>query len=387
MGVVIDYTSGFFEAAPTGETVGSISGNATLDLTSGNVFSHTPTANTTFAFSSPPASGTGYDFTLKVTGASVVDGYDLANASYDSKNFSVSSQENNPRAVAFKSDGTKMYMCGAGSNQVHQYSLSTAWDVSTASYDSVSLNSALQSNGPNGLSFKSDGTILFTANTTEDRVYQYNLSTAWDLSTASYASKNFSVSSQDDLPQGIFVKPDGTAAYIAGGFNGTVYQYALSTAWDASSGSYANKSFSIVSQDNNVQDLYFNDAGTKMFVVGGQNDKVYQYSLSTAWDVSTASYDSVDFSFTSQITAGNPMGLTFKSDGAKMYTCDYNSATVYQYSTGSSALATITYPSSVKWAGGTAPTAPANGETDVYSFFTTDGGTNYYGFQAGDALA
>ena len=39
MGVVIDYTSGFFEATPTGETVGSISGNATLDLTSGNVFS------------------------------------------------------------------------------------------------------------------------------------------------------------------------------------------------------------------------------------------------------------------------------------------------------------------------------------------------------------
>ena len=32
-------------------------------------------------------------------------------------------------------------------------------------------------------------------------------------------------------------------------------------------------------------------------------------------------------------------------------------------------------------------TAPANGETDVYSFFTTDGGTTYYGFQAGDAMS
>ena len=65
MGVVIDYTSGFFEATPTGETVGSISGNATLDLTSGNVFSHAPSANATFVFSSPPASGTGHDFTLE----------------------------------------------------------------------------------------------------------------------------------------------------------------------------------------------------------------------------------------------------------------------------------------------------------------------------------
>lgn len=48
---------------------------------------------------------------------------------------------------------------------------------------------------------------------------------------------------------------------------------------------------------------------------------------------------------------------------------------------------TITWPASVDWAGGTAPDAPASGETDVYTFFTTDGGTTWYGFLAGDALA
>lgn len=40
---------------------------------------------------------------------------------------------------------------------------------------------------------------------------------------------------------------------------------------------------------------------------------------------------------------------------------------------------TLTWPSSVDWAGGTAPTAPASGETDVYVFYTVDGGTNWYG--------
>ncbi len=48
---------------------------------------------------------------------------------------------------------------------------------------------------------------------------------------------------------------------------------------------------------------------------------------------------------------------------------------------------TLTWPTSVDWAGGTAPDAPADGETDVYGFYTTDGGTTYYGFQAGDAMA
>ena len=48
---------------------------------------------------------------------------------------------------------------------------------------------------------------------------------------------------------------------------------------------------------------------------------------------------------------------------------------------------TITYPASVDWAGGTPPDAPASGETDILGFITHDGGTNWYGFLAGDALA
>ena len=48
---------------------------------------------------------------------------------------------------------------------------------------------------------------------------------------------------------------------------------------------------------------------------------------------------------------------------------------------------TLSWPASVDWPGGTAPDAPASGETDVYVFYTVDGGTNWYGFQAGDALA
>ena len=48
---------------------------------------------------------------------------------------------------------------------------------------------------------------------------------------------------------------------------------------------------------------------------------------------------------------------------------------------------TITWPSAVDWAGGTAPDAPASGETDFLVFTTTDNGTTWYGFLAGDAMA
>jgi hypothetical protein len=48
---------------------------------------------------------------------------------------------------------------------------------------------------------------------------------------------------------------------------------------------------------------------------------------------------------------------------------------------------TVTWPSSVDWAGGTAPDAPASGETDLLVFWTRDGGTTWYGALAIDAAA
>ena len=52
-----------------------------------------------------------------------------------------------------------------------------------------------------------------------------------------------------------------------------------------------------------------------------------------------------------------------------------------------SSARTITWPNSVDWAGGTAPTlSTGNAEVDVFVFVTYDGGTIYYGFTAGQAM-
>jgi hypothetical protein len=48
----------------------------------------------------------------------------------------------------------------------------------------------------------------------------------------------------------------------------------------------------------------------------------------------------------------------------------------------------VTWPASVDWAGGTAPTLTSDsGGVDVFAFYTIDGGTTYYGFVAGQAMA
>jgi hypothetical protein len=68
-----------------------------------------------------------------------------------------------------------------------------------------------------------------------------------------------------------------------------------------------------------------------------------------------------------------------------MYIIGQTNDTVYQYSTATSA--TITYDSSVDFPGGTAPTSPAIGDTDVLVFTTRDGGTSYKAALAIDGAA
>ena len=253
---------------------------------------------------------------------------DIANASYDSVSFSYKSQEEQGTEVFFKPDGTVMYIMGETGDDINQYSLSTAWDISTASYVQ-NFSVASEETSPRGLDFKPDGTKMFVCGISGDDVNEYNLSTAWDISTASYV-QNFSVSAQETAPGSISFKTDGTKMFIGGATGDDINEYDLSTAWDVSTASYS-QNFSIAGQETNINGLRFSPDGTKMFIVGTASDAVFQYSLSTGWDVSTASYDSISFSVASQGTI--PVGLFFKSDGTKMYVIDVGQDAVFQYST------------------------------------------------------
>lgn len=239
----------------------------------------------------------------------------------------------NPTGVAFKSDGSKMYICGRFFHKIYQFSLSTPWDPSTATYDTVSKDVGAQDLNPTDVVFSSDGSKMYVSGSLNDGVWQYALSTPWDLSTATYASKTVSVAARETAIQGLAFSSDGSKMYITGGTNARVDQYTLSTPWDVSTATYASKTVSVSSQDTNPTALGFKDDGTVMFVLGDTNNTVYQYTLGTAWDVSTASYASVSKSVSSETTL--PQGLAFKSDGSKMYILGNTADRVYQYTLGS----------------------------------------------------
>ena len=380
-----DATNWTLISAGAGSSVAALTPAATVDisLADDDYFTITLDQDTTFTVSDVDA---GVDtFNLAITGAEVVNGYDLANAVYNSVSFSVASQDGSPSGLFFKPDGTKMYMAGYVNDAIYQYTLSTAWDLSTASYDSISLSVVSQDNAPMGLTFKPDGTKMYMAGF-GGSIYQYTLSTAWDLSTASYDSVSFSVTSQAPQPRSVTFKPDGTKMYWASSNTNSVYQYTLSTAWDLSTASYDSASFSAASQETQVQSILFKPDGAKMYVVGAGSDAVLQYSLSTAWVVSSAVYDSVSFSVASQ--ESSPQAMFFDPDGSKLYVVGLTNKIIYQYTMATTAApATTTFPASFVFTSGSTPAAPANGVTDILEAQTTNGGTTWVVSQFGSGKA
>lgn len=256
-------------------------------------------------------------------------GWDLANASYDSKSKSVAAQNANMFGFTLSADGTKMYTCGIIIDSVFQYTLSTAFDISTASYDSVTLSTDVGgSSNSVYLHFKPDGTKLYVFNFTGDKVVQFTLSTPWDISTGSYDSKNFSGAAQDSNIRSAFLSEDGTKMYMVGDSNDFLYQYTLSTAWDVSTASYASKSLNVSAVGGNPRAFFFKPDGLTLFGSGLADNTIIQYNLSTAWDISTATVTAISYtpSETTQITA-----FVFKDDGTKLYIHNGGDDTVYQY--------------------------------------------------------
>lgn len=332
--------TGSFASTDVGKTINVNDGALVLTATNGSYSETTaPTTTDTAASGEWSMLAVVYDATadvLKVSGYS--EGYiAISGWSYASKSVSVGSENTSPQGLTFSSDGTRMFMVGGST--VYQYTLSTAYDISTASYDAISFAVTSQVPNARGIALNNDGSSMYIAgNNGTSPVAQYTLTTPNDLSTASYASKTFNVKTQELYPNDVIFNADGTSFYVIGSGSDTVYQYDMTTAFDVSTASYTSKTLAVSSQDSSPTALAWNADGTKLYVSGQVNDLIYEYGLTTAYDVSTASYNTASFDVSSQDTA--PTSIAFADSGQNFYVLGDTNNSVFQYSTGSFSAST-----------------------------------------------
>jgi sugar lactone lactonase YvrE len=361
----------------------STSEKHTLDLSTGSVFEITPTDNSNIILSNPEASGTISSCALILHGG--LKGYIPTELIYDSTslNIAVDSFE-----LDFSPDNSKMYVLE--DNLIRQYSLPNAPTVTGAII--ANAFSFTQETFPRGFCIKPDGTKFYVTGWANDTVYQYSMSTAYDISTASYENKSFSLSTQvgGGAPEGVKFKPDGTVMFVLDNNTNKIFQYSLSTAWDVSTASYDNKFFATNSQTLYASSFDFSEDGTVAFIMPWSGSTLYAYNLSTAWDISTMTYvgTGANNNVSGQIGTGTDrIGIRFTKNGEKLYILKTGgtNSTIYQYTVSRNTF--VEYPPKVEFDGGSAFGAPSSGETDVILFSTRDGGTSYQSKLAIDGAA
>lgn len=232
--------------------------------------------------------------------------------------------------IDMKPDGSGLYT--GATSQLSQYNMTSNNDLNTVSF--VNTYTVLAGNTGAGFRISPDGTKLVALERVSGIAYIriYNLSTAYDLSTASFSSQSGALGTNvpSDTEGGIYIDSTGTRLYLMGGagsgYTDCVRQYSMSTAWNAGSLNYSNKVISLVSLEtpgfNIHRDVYFTPDGLKMFTLSAGLNRVYIWSLATAWDLATASYTNTF----KTLEYGSPYSFTFSQDGLNMYITDFSSS-------------------------------------------------------------
>ncbi len=272
--------------------------------------------------------------------------------------------------IEFNKDGTKMFVSfgnKSGDDEfiVAAYNLSTPYDVSTETFadERCVLDNVSGGHQVYDLELNSDGTMLFVATRQHnvddadgDRVYRYDLSTPYDISTCSTLASRTTDLDQvaftngskagdfDDVGmnrrrhrlQAIEINNDGSKLFLtfyeetstSGTRKAKLYEYILSTPYDLSTLSLV-KSAGIGFSDSstngvdNPSGMRFSPGGKRIFITshGGTSRLrgVTQISLTRAFDTSSFTIDGTFVIDTGSNPNQQPRGISFSSNGLKMY--------------------------------------------------------------------
>lgn len=233
------------------------------------------------------------------------------------------------KSITFNNNGTKFYFAAYafGTNDaILEYSLSTAWDLGSTVTLEHTYNLGSTNSDPISICFNDDGTLFFILDSTDDVVYEYTLGTAYDFSgTVTRTGNSYSFSSQDTSPRGFVFNDDGTKMFISGSQNDKIYEYTLSIGYDITSTvTYIDSISSVILAPD---DIRFNSTGEKLYCVTQGADVVQEFNLTTGFDLSTAS---VGRQFEIPASSAPTTAMGMKPDATLFYMGNANTDIVYE---------------------------------------------------------
>ena len=251
-----------------------------------------------------------------------------------------------PSDVRFNPAGTRIFFSDfrSGANVLIQFDVDTPFNISTIDFNSkveLATNGDVDNiTSPQGFEFNNDGTKVFAIND-GGGFNAHSLSTPYDFSSATrIADDGFHFSTDPDPVinnnRAVKFNLDGTKMFLIDVISTStrVIEFNLSTPYDTSTVTQGN-SFNISENDTTLQDLSFDDDGTRMYLIETAKTPatrfIYVYKLSSGFDITTATFagkvQQVFEDVGSDGTNGTPLGMGFSENGMKFYQVTYQSGT------------------------------------------------------------
>jgi DNA-binding beta-propeller fold protein YncE len=250
-----------------------------------------------------------------------------------------------PYALSFNPDGTRVYILDGSTDDIFQFDLTTPWDIDDLDISSGSV--AGQTTGspaatnPRDIFFKPDGTRVYILDNTVDDIFQFDLTTAWDIDGLDLTTADGQTTGTPAITSvlAFFFKPDGTRVYISDFSTGDILQFDLTTAWDIdgldiSSGSVDGQTTGSPAAAS-PYGLFFKPDGTRVYIIDSITEDIFQHDLTTAWDIDGLDLTTADGQTTDTPALTAILGFFFKPDGTRVYILDFTFSDIYQFDVGS----------------------------------------------------
>lgn len=279
--------------------------NVTLEFISGNIANYANSVST--------YTPNGIFMVKSVTNADHIVVYSSKYVS-STQNVITTINETLWRAVKFKEGGRSLFVAGQISDKVHELELSIPYDISSyrVKRESPTLTVSI-----GGVDFGANGTIMYTAEPSLNNVYQYGLSQAWNVNTATLQT-TLNVLAHEPAVTDVRVHPNGNTLYIIGSTTDRISQFRLNQQWNIATANLET-TYYVGGREATPTGIAFSNNGSKLYVIGTHKRTVLEYVLGTPWNVNTANYSTASINLQSRGIEPNVSGLDFSSDGKMLY--------------------------------------------------------------------
>lgn len=273
----------------------------------------------------------------------------------------ISAQSTTHYGLFFKPDGTKFYTADYNYSYVHEYSLSTAWDLSSISFVASSKSFYNLDDDLYDITFTPDGNYFFISGDNEDRIFKITAPTAWSVVGAGPSSNHAYLEREVDDLTGVTFSADGMKIYLTDSGLDQIVEFQLAQSFKPDTYILSSKkTFSVAAQDTDAEEMFIFPDGTGYFLMGNSTDTIYQYTMSTPYDITTSAYATKSW----VLPASTRMYMIYVTpDGTKLFIVDTN-RDLQRYSMASA------------WDLGSAPTI----DGAAYDFLAQDGQTDWFTF-------